>query len=448
MEISDAPTSISEAYPERGLKAYSVVFGAWLVLFPASGLLNSTGILQAWLFEHQLQGYLESEVAWIFSTFAFLFFFGGLGVGEFTWDSGLTRWTNERRIGPVFDKYGEKMLVPIGAVGLCTALFATSFCTCTYRTVAFIECLQLTIQAYYHFILSFGILGGLSSSILWTTSIATLGHWFSHNRGLATGLATTAGGFGGVLYPIMFTQLVTRIGFAWTIRCFALLSAACFLGGTFLLKTRLPRNARARLSLDWRGFRDMRFFLTMSAIFILDWAVLVPPAYITTYASHQDLSSISPHILAILNAASIFGRALPGPIADRTGRFNVMILCSTICTASIFGLWYPLGSSVPGLVVFAVTYGFFSGSAYSLTPVCVSQLCKAEEYASRYGTAYGIVSLATLAGVPLSGSILSVDGGKRYDYLILFCGATYAAATVLFVVARGVSRGWGFWTKF
>jgi hypothetical protein len=82
MEISETLTSISNAYPDRGLKAYSVVFGAWLVLFPASGLLNSTGIFQAWLFEHQLQGYAESEVAWIFSTFAFLFFFGGLGVGK------------------------------------------------------------------------------------------------------------------------------------------------------------------------------------------------------------------------------------------------------------------------------------------------------------------------------------------------------------------------------
>jgi hypothetical protein len=83
-----------------------------------------------------------------------------------------------------------------------------------------------------------------------------------------------------------------------------------------------------------------------------------------------------------------------------------------------------------------------------LTPVCVSQLCKAEEYASRYGTAYGVVSLATLAGVPLSGTIMSAGGGGRYDYLILFCGATYAAATVLFVVARGVSCGWGVCTKF
>jgi hypothetical protein len=75
--------SSSEAYPDRGIPAYTVVLGAWLLLLPASGLLNSTGIFQAWLFEHQLRGYAESEVAWIFSVYAFLFFFGGVGVGMY-----------------------------------------------------------------------------------------------------------------------------------------------------------------------------------------------------------------------------------------------------------------------------------------------------------------------------------------------------------------------------
>jgi MFS family permease len=348
----------------------------------------------------------------------------------------------------VFDKYGEKVLVPVGAVALGTALVASSFCTCKHPS----SCLdghRLTIvQAYYQFILAFGVLGGASSSILWTTSIATLGHWFEHNRGLATGLATTAGGFGGVLYPMMFARLVRQIGFAWTLRCFALLSAVCFLLGTLLLKTRLSRSPSARLILDWRGFCDIRFVLTMSAIFVLDWAVLVPPAYITTYATSMGLDNIAQHILAILNAASIFGRGLPGPVADKIGCFNVMIVCSAVCTCSIFGLWFNLGSSVPGLVMFAIIYGFFSGSAYSLTPVCVSQLCSAQEYASRYGTAYGIVSFATLAGVPLSGTILDTGEGRDYISLIVFCGATYATSTVLFVIARVVSKGWALKTKF
>lgn len=83
MEQLDHTPSVYEAYPERGWKAYSVVLGAWFILFPASGILNSTGMFQAWLFENQLKGYSESEVAWIFSIFAFLFFFGGLFVGMY-----------------------------------------------------------------------------------------------------------------------------------------------------------------------------------------------------------------------------------------------------------------------------------------------------------------------------------------------------------------------------
>lgn len=342
------------------------------------------------------------------------------------------------------------VLLPAGSIGLVTALLCTSFCTGTYDVRTTSHHLGETDgePEYYQHILAFGCLGGSASSILWTSSIATLGHWFSQNRALATGLATTAGGVGGVIYPLVFNQLVRSLGYPWTMRIFALVSAcACGLG-ILLTKTRLPRKKRTSLLLDWRGFQDQRFLLTMAAIFILDWAVLVPPAYITTYASATRQQPLSKHILAVLNAASILGRCLPGPAADRFGRFNVMILCSTMCTLSIFGLWMTVGSRGSGLVAFALTYGFFSGSAYSLTPVCVAQLCKTEEYASRYGTAYGVVSIATLAGVPLSGLILGTEKGTNYAALICFCGAAYAVSTALFAVARGVSSGWKPAVKF
>lgn len=81
LSLSPGPESSYPAYPDGGKKAYAVVLGAWLTLFPASGLLNSTGILQAWLLGNYLKDYTESEISWIFSTFAFLFFFGGFIVG-------------------------------------------------------------------------------------------------------------------------------------------------------------------------------------------------------------------------------------------------------------------------------------------------------------------------------------------------------------------------------
>ncbi|KAF5636918.1 MFS monocarboxylate transporter [Fusarium sp. NRRL 25303] len=309
---------VFESYPDRGLQAYSVVLGAWLALFPASGLLNSTGIFQAWLVVNQLDKYSEPQIAWIFSTFAFLFFFGGI------------------QAGPIFDRYGPKYLFPTGACGLVVAL----------------------------------------------------------------------------------------------------------LSSVPLLKTRLPANPTSRVLLDWKGFKDTRFTLTMMAIFILDWAVLVPPAYITTYTSSHGLSDLSPNILAILNSASTLGRCLPGIVADRVGRFNVMIICATLSTLSIFCLWLQAESNAAVVISFAVTYGFFSGTAFSLTPVCVAQLCKTEEYATRYGTAYGVVSFATLAGVPLSGLVLGTSDGNHYTALVLFCGTAYAVSALLFICARGISKDW------
>ncbi|KAI7762791.1 hypothetical protein LZL87_008232 [Fusarium oxysporum] len=333
MSSSTVNPIIFESYPDRGFQAYSVVLGAWLALFPASGLLNSTGIFQAWLLVNQLDNHSEPQIAWIFSTFAFLFFFGGI------------------QAGPIFDKYGLKYLFPTGACGLVVSLVCTSFCT-----------------EYYQFMLAFGCLGGLSSSIIWTTSIATLGHWFMQNRGLATGLATTAGGIGGLCYPLAFSRLSHQIGFSWTMRCFALVTSLCFLASLPLLKTRLPANPTSRVVLDWKGFKDTRFTLTMLAIFILDWAALVPPAYITTYASFYELNDLSPNILAILNSASTLGRCLPGFVADRLGRFNVMIICATLSTLSIFCLWLQARSNAPVFISFAIAYGFFSGTAFSLTP--------------------------------------------------------------------------------
>ena len=47
------------------------------------GLLNTIGVLQAWVSEHQLNGYSESNIGWIFSAYAFFLYIGGAQVGEY-----------------------------------------------------------------------------------------------------------------------------------------------------------------------------------------------------------------------------------------------------------------------------------------------------------------------------------------------------------------------------
>lgn len=72
-----------------------------------------------------------------------------------------------------------------------------------------------------------------------------------------------------------------------------------------------------------------------------------------------------------------------------------------------FALWLPVGNHIILFYFFAPLFGFGSGSIISMAPVCVGQLCKADEYGQFYGTSYSVVAFAYVDNLyPLYGKIL------------------------------------------
>lgn len=67
----------------------------------------------------------------------------------------------------------------------------------------------------------------------------------------------------------------------------------------------------------------------------------------------------------MLNGASLFGRVIGGILADNYGRFNVCIVFTIL--SGVVCLCWTKATSVGGLVVFAVAYGFASGVSISLS---------------------------------------------------------------------------------
>jgi MCP family monocarboxylic acid transporter-like MFS transporter 10 len=68
-----------------------------------------------------------------------------------------------------------------------------------------------------------------------------------------------------------------------------------------------------------------------------------------------------------MNSGSVGGRLLPNFVADRVGPYNMMIPCLAISSALIFSIFAL--RTVAGVVVFAVFYGFWSGSCeFSFCP--------------------------------------------------------------------------------
>lgn len=241
--------------------------------------------------------------------------------------------------------------------------------------------------------LVFGVLGGIGTSLIFTPAISAIGHFFLARRGQSTGLAATGGSIGGIVFPIMLQALFPRLGFAWATRVMGLIFAFLLLIANLLIRSRLPPTKGASVLPDFTIFRDPTFALTTAGVFFIEWGLFVPLAYISSYAlAHNVNPTFAYQLLAVVNAGSFFGRWIPGYVADRLGRFNTMILTVAMCLITTFALWLPAGDSVAMMCIYAVLFGFASGSNISLTPVCVGQLCRTENYGRYYATCYTVVS--------------------------------------------------------
>lgn len=136
---------------------------------------------------------------------------------------------------------------------------------------------------------------------------------------------------------------------------------------------------------------------------------------------------------------SIFGRIFSGILADKIGRFNVMILTALLSSITGFAIWIP-GRAAGYEIVFAGSIGFLSGAFLSLFPSCITQISAMPEIGTRTGLSFSVISLGTLIGGPIAGAIVDRMGGN-YLGLQIFFGVSMFVSALLFYAARWVQAG-------
>ncbi|KAI9053063.1 hypothetical protein LZ554_003332 [Drepanopeziza brunnea f. sp. 'monogermtubi'] len=409
-DVSSQKGEEKDDFPEGGLRGWLVVLGAFCGNFSVFGIVNCTAILHDYFSTHQLKDNSPSQIGWIFGLALFLTFFCGAP------------------IGPIFDSYGPRALILCGSILLIASMFLLGTCT-----------------QYWHFIMVYSVLNGIGGCLINTPCIASIGHFFLKKRGNATGIAMTSGSIGGIIFPLLLEDLFPKVGFAWATRILGFILAFLLIIANFLVRSRLPRKPMASfksIAPQFSLFLDVPFAFTSVGIFLMEWGIFVPLTYITSHsASHGHSSAFGFHILAILNGGSFFGRFFAGVIADMIGRLNTLILSILMCVVTCLALWLPAGGSAPMVIVFAIIFGFVSGSNLSLSPVCVGQLCKTENYGRYYTTCWMFVAFGTLTSLPIAGQLLTVMHGD-YTGLIIFTALSYAAAGVFLIAARVLKVGW------
>jgi len=270
---------------------------------------------------------------------------------------------------------------------------------------------------------------------------------------------------GGIVFPLILRQLLPTLGFAWSCRILALIMLGLSIPANLFIKSRLTPARGTKFSVwqwpDFKIFRDPRFAFSSVGVVFMEWGLFVPLTFIVSYAAKHGQHAIDSFVLlAYLNAASVVGRVVPGLLADKLGRFNVIIGTIALCVATVLGLWLPAGMSQPLLIAFVVLFGFASGSNLGLIPVCIGQLCETARYGTYFSTTMMVASFGTLSSVPIGGALLEIGGhggtgdgetagsDRGWMAVILFSGVSYAIALVFFTTARVLAIGWKPLSKF
>ncbi|KAJ9652900.1 hypothetical protein H2198_007853 [Neophaeococcomyces mojaviensis] len=402
-----------DAFPEGGLRAWLVVAGACLCLFPSFGFMVSIGPVQDYLNRNQLSHYSSRDVGWIPSVFVYL----SLGLGI---------W-----VGPLFDRYGPKWIALCGSIGYLVMMFLLAEC-----------------KVYYQFMLCLGVLGGITGAMLTTTSLACVAHWFKERRGLTQGIAMIGSSFGGLTIPLILRKTFPEYGYQWSIRILGFIFLGCLIIGNTIMRGRIPPSKNAKIKIiSLSIFGDIRFSLLTISVFcfevVLFGALGIVPTYATISTDYPPDTGF--YLISVMNGVSSIGRLVTGYISDKFGRFNTLLISAIIALISMLVIWLPFGQHHLGaLYAFIAIFGFMTGCWMALVPACIGQLCRADEFGRYYGSSYFIASLATLVCIPISGELVEVVGAQA---MVAFYCAILALGVGTFAASRWACLRWKWdWT--
>lgn len=279
------PSQSQQNQPNGGLMAWLQVAAGWSIFFNTWGVMNTFGIFQTYYELGELFTQSSSNIAWIGSIQALCLVSTGLVSG------------------PLYDRGYFRALMVVGSFLMVFSFMMLSLAT-----------------AFWEVLLAQGFCYGIGAGLIFVPALAIIPTYFSTKLGLAVGIAASGSSLGGVIYPIVFYNLVNSIGFAWTVRTIGFIVLGTLLLPVCFMKMRV-KPARPRAFLDWSAFTDWPFAIfTLSCMlgFVGLYTALFFISYFAEATGSAD-ASMAFYLIPIVNAASVFGRTIPNAISDYTG---------------------------------------------------------------------------------------------------------------------------------
>jgi MFS family permease len=386
-----------------------------------------------------------NSLAWsVRSTFA-LFYVALLG--EFGWGRGqaalgyslswLCLLVFSPLAGWLYDRWGARIMVPVGGLILGTALALTGQAT-----------------APWHYYVSLGVLGAAGIAGVMMPAAAIVGRWFVRSRGAAMGLIAAGSSASAVIFYPLNTWLILTLGWRSALLVFGLVVALVTVPLAALLYRDPPgdvdegtgaRPAPAAAPADpppapadeWTlsaALRSYQFW----AVFAMWGLGVIGYQIVTTHqvahATERGFDAITlGWVFGLGGACTVIGNLLGGALSDRWSSGWVFALGSGIGVGGIGCLaWLRSPDDLAVLLLYAAS-GIGFGKRIALLAAIPAELFAGRNLGAILGAAHGGGGLGGFIGPFLGGWLFDVTG--TYDLAFTVAGLAIAGSAVAAWVA-------------
>jgi len=373
---------------------------AWVIVwatFVCLALIFGVSYSFAAFFENFAQEFSaqRADVSWIFGLCGLVYFvLGALG-------------------GLLADRWGPRVVCMVGMVLISAGLFWTSFA-----------------QSLSSIYISYGVMVGLGIAFVYTPSIAAVQPWFTKQRGLASGIASSGVGAGTLLVPLAVSYLLIAVTWREALQIMAMGVLFLGLAAAFFLKRAPSSNSGVAGQISGmtlkEALRTPSFkWLYMGALFGSP-VMFIPFAHISAAARDSGVTdSQAVALVGLIGIGSLVGRFAIGWLADRLGRVKTLMLMQ--CAMGLSYLIWAIASQQLAFSVFAVVFGLSYGSIVSLLPAICMDLFGGRAVSAIIGTLYTGAALGNLLGTSWAGRVFDVD--QSYNFVIWITLGVSALAT-------------------
>jgi len=333
--------------------------------------------------------------------------------------------------GFLIDKFGPRLLVAAG--GLLSGL---GWVTASYAT---------SLAALY---LTYGLLCGIGTGIVYIGIIGLMVRWFPEKRGLATGVVAAGYGFGAILTTFPINDMLASAGYQHTLIVFGAIFAVVGVLAALAMRLptsadRLPPPAIAASSKNYEPKQMLRtpvFWLMFVMMTMMSTGGLMVILNFANFARDFGVANLTvwglqalPLALTVDRITNGLTRPFFGWVSDHIGRENTMGLAFLLEGAAVS--LFVLFRTDPMIFVALSAVVFFGwGEIFSLFPSTLTDTFGTKNATANYGFLYMAQGLGSVLGGPLAALLHDIEGSWLPVFAVIITLDVLTALLALFAL--------------